>query len=236
MTFHQFFDSSTQKKCVTINLNGEFDTGKVLHLESEWTLHEFLNAASNRLGVASLKRIFSSDGVDIDDCMMIEDNDILFISNGDDFIPLVNTENVEMEGGSSGVETINGTISGFRIGKMLGRGGFGEVRIGEHHLTGELVALKFLRKAEIISMGAAERTTTEIQCLSALRHQHIIRLQQVTPLQIPSRPRPSLLLVSSLSQSPSCLQHSLPSVLFFKELFAVMVINVLIKLMTVRLT
>lgn len=178
MAFEQFFNNTSEKKCVTINFNGEFDTGKVLHLESEWSLHEFLNAASNRLGVASLKRIFNSDGVDIDDCMMIEDNDMLFLSNGDDFIPLTTSENIEMTGGTSGVETINGTIAGFRIGKMLGRGGFGEVRIGEHHLTGELVALKFLRKAEIISMGAAERTTTEVQCLSALRHQHIIRLQQ----------------------------------------------------------
>lgn len=112
--------------------------------------------------------------------MMIEDGDILFISNGDDFIPPTTSANIEMEVGShGGVETINDTISGFRIGKRLGRGGFGEVRIGEHHLTGELVALKFLRKAEIINMGAAERTTTEIQCLSALHHQHIIRLQQV---------------------------------------------------------
>mmetsp|Transcript_23683 Transcript_23683/g.40302 ORF Transcript_23683/g.40302 Transcript_23683/m.40302 type:complete len:896 (-) Transcript_23683:1301-3988(-) len=178
MSFHQFFQDASDKKCVTINLNGEYDGGKVLHLESEWNLHDFLNAASNRLGVASLKRIFNSDGVDIDDCMMIEDNDILFLSNGDEFIPPSDAENIEMDDGSNGAERINGTISGFRIGKIIGRGGFGEVRIGEHHLTGEQVALKFLRKAEIISMGAAERTTTEIQCLSALRHQHIIRLQQ----------------------------------------------------------
>ena len=34
----------------------------VLHLESEWTQHDFLNAASNRLGVSSLSRIFSADG------------------------------------------------------------------------------------------------------------------------------------------------------------------------------
>lgn len=178
MSFHQFFKDASDKKCVTINLNGEYDEGRVLHLESEWSLHDFLNASSKRLGVASLKRIFNSDGVDIDDCMMIEDNDILFLSNGDEFIPPTAEENIDMDNGSNGAERINGTISGFRIGKIIGRGGFGEVRIGEHHLTGEQVALKFLRKAEIISMGAAERTTTEIQCLSALRHQHIIRLQQ----------------------------------------------------------
>eukprot|EP00602_Paraphysomonas_sp_CaronLab_P005136 CAMPEP_0185035892 /NCGR_PEP_ID=MMETSP1103-20130426/27996_1 /TAXON_ID=36769 /ORGANISM="Paraphysomonas bandaiensis, Strain Caron Lab Isolate" /LENGTH=784 /DNA_ID=CAMNT_0027573173 /DNA_START=260 /DNA_END=2614 /DNA_ORIENTATION=+ len=126
----------------------------------------------------SLKRVFNADGHDIDDCMMIEDNDILFLSNGDDFIPpRLDVGSVHMRGGHSW-ESIPSVISGFKIGKVLGRGGFGEVRIGEHHLTGERVALKFLRKAEIISMGAAERTTTEIQCLSALRHAHIIRLMQ----------------------------------------------------------
>jgi carbon catabolite-derepressing protein kinase len=62
---------------------------------------------------------------------------------------------------------------------MLGRGGFGEVRSGEHQLTGEKVALKFLRKSEISSIHAAERTITEIQCLTALKHNNIISLYQV---------------------------------------------------------
>lgn len=48
--------------------------------------------------------------------------------------------------------------------EFLGKGGFGEVRVGEHQLTGERVALKFLRNSAIADMGAAERTTTEIQC------------------------------------------------------------------------
>ena len=107
--------------------------------------------------------------------MMIEDNDILFLSNGDDFIPPL----ADSRPTHSWDSAVPSTISGFKIGDVLGRGGFGEVRVGEHHLTGEKVALKFLRKAEIISMGAAERTTTEIQCLSALRHSNIIRMQQV---------------------------------------------------------
>lgn len=107
--------------------------------------------------------------------MMIEDNDILFLSNGDDFIPPL----ADRRNGLSWDSTIPSSLSGFKVGSMLGRGGFGEVRVGEHHLTGERVALKFLRKSEIISMGAAERTTTEIQCLSALKHANIIKMQQV---------------------------------------------------------
>ena len=84
MSLQEFFSSTSQKKCVTINFNGEFDNGKgdiflifmiicdtlsyfvvALHLESEWTLHDFLNAASKRLGVASLNRIFNSDGKNV---------------------------------------------------------------------------------------------------------------------------------------------------------------------------
>lgn len=112
--------------------------------------------------------------MEIDDCMMIEDNDILFLSNGEAFVYPV----LEGNSSSSTSESIPAIISGYKVGKVLGRGGFGEVRMGEHQLTNEAVALKFLRKAEILSMGAAERTTTEIQCLTALKHQNIIRLMQ----------------------------------------------------------
>lgn len=117
-------------------------------------------------------------GVEIDDCMMIEDNDILFLSNIDDFIPPVDLSPDEGLGGGVEGEKIPHTIGGFKVGELLGRGGFGEVRVGEHHLTGERVALKFLRKSEIHSLFAAERTNTEIQCLQALKHNNIIRLQQ----------------------------------------------------------
>lgn len=56
----------------------------------------------------------------------------------------------------------NTTIN--KVCEFLGKGGFGEVRVGEHQVTGERVALKFLRKSAIADMGAAERTTTEVQC------------------------------------------------------------------------
>lgn len=54
------------------------------------------------------------------------------------------------------------------------------MRLGTHQLTQERVAMKFMQKSAIIaSMGAAERATTEIQCLMALNHPNVIRLVQV---------------------------------------------------------
>ena len=121
--------------------------------------------------------------------MMIEDDDILFLSILDDYIS-------PTTGGSSSVgddadsssekkkahEKVPPMIGGYRVLDLLGKGGFGEVRLGEHQLTGEKVALKFLRKADIHSLGAAERTNIEIQCLTTLKHMNIIRLHQVCQL------------------------------------------------------
>jgi serine/threonine protein kinase len=67
-------------------------------------------------------------------------------------------------------------VGPYSIGELLGRGGFGEVREGTNHLSGETVALKFLKRSEIQSMGAVERTANEIQCLATLKHKNIIGL------------------------------------------------------------
>lgn len=122
--------------------------------------------------------------------MMIEDHDILFFSIYEDFIPLTATNNIlssehdnknkyKQQG-----ENIPPIIGGYKVGELLGRGGFGEVRIGEHQFTNEKVALKFLKKSEIHSLGAAERTNIEIQCLTTLKHTNIIKMQQVCVIYI----------------------------------------------------
>jgi hypothetical protein len=211
-------------------------------VEPNWKCVDLLSAASNRLDLMPhAKRLFNANGkcslgllvsmtvniilamnagVEIDDCLMIEDDDILFLSTGADFIAptfdsIINNSNINSHnihnnnshahnnGGNRDGNNNSGTnpqqgpgpsqfvrrnsiervkipaiVGGYVVGKLLGRGAFGEVRVGEHQLTGERVALKFLRKSEILSIGAAERTITEIQCLTALRHQNIIRLQQ----------------------------------------------------------
>mmetsp|Transcript_11556 Transcript_11556/g.15906 ORF Transcript_11556/g.15906 Transcript_11556/m.15906 type:complete len:863 (+) Transcript_11556:156-2744(+) len=179
------FVGNTQKKCVYVNHNGDFDHGKVLYLEPDWSYFELLNAASHRLNMfPAAKRLFNADGVEIDDCMMIEDDDILFLSIVDDFIAPNAHYNDAGPGdsrkinGATEADKIPHSIGGYKVGDILGRGGFGVVCVGEHQLTGERVALKFLKKSEIQSLGAAERTNTEIQCLTALKHMNIIRLQQ----------------------------------------------------------
>lgn len=174
----------------------------VLYLETDWSFLDFLNAASNRLQMMpAAKKSFNSDGslnnfmkssstkgsnpsfdigMEINDCMMIEDNEMMFLSSGEPFKPPFEYAPDDDDSGSRKVEDkIPHSIGGYKTGDLLGRGGFGEVRIGEHHITGDRVALKFLRKSEIHSLGAAERTNLEIQCLSALKHTNIIRLHQV---------------------------------------------------------
>ena len=187
-------------------------------------------------------------GVEVNDCMMITDDDMLFFSNGEAFIPPKFTRRNSNQGNeptpfvcylidlpptNEHVDTFpspvglneygendnegegNGTgangqhrknsnardnarrgsmtsLGPFLIGEVLGKGGFGEVRVGVNQLNGEKVALKFLRKSEIMSLVAAERTATEIQCLSALKHPNIIQLV-MHMVSFHSRSRSSLL-------------------------------------------
>ena len=125
---------------------------------------------------------------------MIEDDDILFLSYHESFIvppeiqsdarnaadqsgPAANPHGNSMS--TDPADKLPSSIGGYKVLDLLGKGGFGEVRVGEHKLTEEQVALKFLKKSEIQSLGAAARTNTEIQCLAALKHMNIIRLHQV---------------------------------------------------------
>lgn len=116
----------------------------------------------------------------MDDPMLLDDNGMVFVSEGEPFIipsrrPVAPGEE-EVPSQDENMPTL---VGGYQVGSLLGKGGFGEVRVGSHQLTGEQVALKFLKKSEIMNMGAAERTVTEIQCLMAMKHNNIIRLYQV---------------------------------------------------------
>lgn len=72
------------KKRVTVHVNGDFENGKTLFMQAHWDMDEFLNAASNRLVVAAT-RVFNADGKELEDVMLAEEDDILFVSAGADF-------------------------------------------------------------------------------------------------------------------------------------------------------
>ncbi len=65
------------------------------------------------------------------------------------------------------------------IGKTLGEGTFGKVRLGTHTLTGEKVAIKILEKDKIQDKSDIERVTREIQILKIVRHPNVIQLYEI---------------------------------------------------------
>ncbi|MCQ2815746.1 MAG: protein kinase [archaeon] len=67
----------------------------------------------------------------------------------------------------------------YLLGKKLGQGTFGLVRLGTHIKTGEKVAIKILEKSKILESSDKERVEREIKILKILRHKNIIQLYSV---------------------------------------------------------
>ncbi|OQR83550.1 protein kinase [Achlya hypogyna] len=171
-----FNEHDVQGRPIKAYKNGCFENPKTLFVQPHWTWDDFLCSCSQRLEMVPMaSRVFNSDGVEVDDLMCIEEGDMLFFSTGAPFkIP-----GHEEDAGSVDHIGQGGVVGGYRVTTLLGRGGFGEVRLGIHQLTNEKVALKFILKSEMGSLGDVERTTTEIQCLTALNHPSIIKLIRV---------------------------------------------------------
>ena len=68
----------------------------------------------------------------------------------------------------------------FVIGRSLGQGTFGKVRLGTHLITGEKVAIKILEKDKIKDQSDVERVTREIHILKIVRHPNVIQLYEVS--------------------------------------------------------
>ena len=60
------------------------------------------------------------------------------------------------------------------IGRDLGKGTFGKVRVGTHLMTDEKVAVKILEKDKIVDSSDTERVSREIQILKILRHPVVV--------------------------------------------------------------
>ncbi|XP_062509422.1 5'-AMP-activated protein kinase catalytic subunit alpha-2-like isoform X2 [Corticium candelabrum] len=77
-------------------------------------------------------------------------------------------------------------IGHYILGKTLGVGTFGKVKIAEHRLTRHKVAVKILNKQKIRALDVVGKIRREIQNMKLFRHPHIIKLYQVisTPTDI----------------------------------------------------
>lgn len=77
-------------------------------------------------------------------------------------------------------------IGDYLLGKTIGEGTFGKVKMGTHTLTKETVAIKILEKDRIIDVTDVERVSREIHILKLIRHPYIIQLYEIieTPKQI----------------------------------------------------
>nr|AFN89137.1 sucrose non-fermenting 1 [Mesembryanthemum crystallinum] len=77
-------------------------------------------------------------------------------------------------------------LQNYNLGKTLGIGSFGKVKIAEHKLTGHKVAIKILNRRKIKNMEMEEKVRREIKILRLFMHPHIIRLYEVieTPSDI----------------------------------------------------
>eukprot|EP00933_Yihiella_yeosuensis_P071581 TRINITY_DN7978_c0_g5_i1.p1 TRINITY_DN7978_c0_g5~~TRINITY_DN7978_c0_g5_i1.p1 ORF type:complete len:825 (+),score=159.10 TRINITY_DN7978_c0_g5_i1:186-2660(+) len=78
------------------------------------------------------------------------------------------------------------SIGHYILGKTIGEGTFGKVKLGTHILTGEKVAVKILEKERIVDVADVARVAREIHILKLVHHPHIIQLYEIieTPRQL----------------------------------------------------
>ncbi|KAF7842785.1 SNF1-related protein kinase catalytic subunit alpha KIN10 isoform X2 [Senna tora] len=85
-----------------------------------------------------------------------------------------------------GINGVDNFLQNYKLGKTLGHGAFGKVKIAEHVLTGHKVAIKILNRRKIKGMEMEDKVRREIKILRLFMHPHIIRLYEVieTPTDI----------------------------------------------------
>ncbi|KAL8038580.1 hypothetical protein ABFS82_11G121600 [Erythranthe guttata] len=84
-----------------------------------------------------------------------------------------------MDGPIQEGSSVDSFLRNYKLGKTLGIGSFGKVKIAEHTLTGHKVAVKILNRKKIKNMDMEEKVRREIKILRLFMHPHIIRLYEV---------------------------------------------------------
>ena len=82
--------------------------------------------------------------------------------------------------GSAGARKVVGQ---YMLGKTIGEGTFGKVKLAVHLPTGEKVAVKILEKSRIKEQADVRRVNREIKILKKSRHANIVQLYEVLDTQ-----------------------------------------------------
>lgn len=83
-------------------------------------------------------------------------------------------DTIEAKSPSSQTNQGSSSVGHYILGKTLGEGTFGKVRLGTHILTGEKVAVKVLEKSKIKDKKDVERISREIKILKKLHHPNVV--------------------------------------------------------------
>jgi len=78
-----------------------------------------------------------------------------------------------------GMENTAQNIGDYTIGKTIGKGTFGKVKLATHNLAGEKVAIKILEKNKILELSDVKRVKREISILKVVHHPHIVQLYEI---------------------------------------------------------
>lgn len=68
-----------------------------------------------------------------------------------------------MEGGGRSGSSVDMFLRNYKLGKTLGIGSFGKVKIAEHTLTGHKVAIKILNRRKIKNMEMEEKVRRRLR-------------------------------------------------------------------------
>lgn len=66
-----------------------------------------------------------------------------------------------------------------RLGRTLGEGSFGKVRLARHRLTQEYVAIKIMNKERILECEEIRRVTREVAILKTISHPNVVKLYEI---------------------------------------------------------
>lgn len=153
---------------LTIFLNGDLSKKTKVQFSRYLSLTELIYEVMDNFGVARTQKckLFDCSGSEIcdEDIEYINVQEPLFFSHGEAFVK-------------------NSSLAVYTEVKLLGKGGFGTVKLYRHRMKGTEVAIKFVNIDRLRNTDDVNRAYTEIQVLRELKHPNIVHLLEAFPLQ-----------------------------------------------------